>query len=57
MMLKSYKDLILGEVSGAQVRILTCLISFLAFPVISSVVLSVGRTTAIAMIANKYCFH
>jgi hypothetical protein len=56
-MLKSCKDLSLGEVPGAQVAVLTCLVSFLAFPVISSLVLPVARTIAIAMIASKYCFH
>jgi hypothetical protein len=57
LMLKSCKDLSLGEVPGAQVWVLTCLVSFSAFPVISSLVLPVGHTTVVAMIASKYCFH
>jgi hypothetical protein len=57
LMLKPCKDLSLGEVSGAQVWLLTYLISFPAFLVISSLVLPIGRTTIVAMIASKYCFH
>jgi hypothetical protein len=38
LILKSCKDLSLGEVPGAQVSVCTCLISFPAFPVISSLV-------------------
>jgi hypothetical protein len=57
LMLKSYKDLSLGEVPGAQVWVLTWLIFFSAFPVISSLILPVGCTTVIAMIASKYSFH
>jgi hypothetical protein len=53
-MLKSYKDLSLGEVPGAQVC--ACLVSFLAFPVISSLVLPVGRITTVVMTTSKYCF-
>jgi hypothetical protein len=41
LMLKSCKDLSLGEVQGAQVWVHTCLISFPSFPVISSLVLPV----------------
>jgi hypothetical protein len=41
LMLKSCKDLSLGEVLGAQVWVRTCLISFPAFPVISSLVLPI----------------
>jgi hypothetical protein len=37
-MLKSYKDLNLGEMPGAQVSILACLVPFPAFPVILSLV-------------------
>jgi hypothetical protein len=51
------KDLSSVELPGAQVWVLTCLVSFLDFLVISSLVLPIGRTTAIAMIASKYCFH
>jgi hypothetical protein len=42
LMLKSYKDLSLGEVLGGQVWVRTCLISFLAFPIISSDVLPIS---------------
>jgi hypothetical protein len=56
-MLKSCKDLSLGEVPGAQVWVLNCLVLFPAFPVILSHVLPVGHTTAVAVIASKYCFH
>jgi hypothetical protein len=52
-MLKSYKDLSFGEVPGAQVR--TCLISFLDFSVILSLVLPVGHVTTIVITASKYC--
>jgi hypothetical protein len=52
-MLKSCKDLSLGEVSGAHVRVLTCLISFPAFPVILSLVLPVGHITTVVMTASK----
>jgi hypothetical protein len=38
LMLKSYKDSSLGEVLGAQVWVLACLVSFSAFPVILSLV-------------------
>jgi hypothetical protein len=37
-MLKSCKDLSLGEISGAQVQVLACLILFLVFSVISPLV-------------------
>jgi hypothetical protein len=53
-MLKSYKDLRLGEVPGAQVC--ACLVSFPAFPVISSLVLPIGHITTVIMTASKYCF-
>jgi hypothetical protein len=56
-MLKSCKDLRLGEVPGTQVWVLTRLVSFLAFPVIWSLILPVGHITTVAMIASKYCFH
>jgi hypothetical protein len=54
LMLKSFKDLSLGEVLGAQVC--ACLVSLPAFPVISSLVLLIGRITTVVMTANKYCF-
>jgi hypothetical protein len=38
LMIKSCKDLSLGEVPGAQVWVLTCLMSFPVFPVILSLV-------------------
>jgi hypothetical protein len=38
LMHKSYKDLSLGEMSGAQVWVLACLVPFPAFPVIVSLV-------------------
>jgi hypothetical protein len=57
LMLKSYKDLSLGEVTGAQVWVLTCLVSFSVFLVISLFVLPVGHITTVAMIASKYCFY
>jgi hypothetical protein len=50
LMIKSCKDLSLGEVSGALVWVVTCLISFPAFPVISSLVLPVGRITTVVML-------
>jgi hypothetical protein len=56
-MLKSYKYVSLGEVPGAQVSVLTWLVSFLAFPVISSLVLPVGRITTVVMTTSKYFFH
>jgi hypothetical protein len=56
-MLKSCKDLCLGEVPGARVLVLTCLDSFPSFPVMSSFVLPIGRTTTTAMITSKYCFY
>jgi hypothetical protein len=55
--LKSCIDLSLGEVPGAQVWVLTYLISFLAFSVILSLVLPIGRITIVDLIASKYCFH
>jgi hypothetical protein len=57
LMLKSGQDLSLGEVPGAQVWVIACLISFPLFPVIPSIVLPVGHITTIAMVASKYCFH
>jgi hypothetical protein len=42
LMLKSCKDLSLGEVSGAQVWVRTCLVSFPAFQVMSWLVLPVS---------------
>jgi hypothetical protein len=57
LMLKSFKDLSLREVSGTQVWLLTRLVSFPAFSVILSLVLPIGHITTIAMIASKYCFH
>jgi hypothetical protein len=41
LMLKSCKDLSLGEVLGAQICVRTCLVSFLAFLVISSLFLPI----------------
>jgi hypothetical protein len=57
LMLKSCKDLSLGEVPAAYVWVLTCLVSFPAFLVTSSLVLPIGRITTVAMISYKYCFH
>jgi hypothetical protein len=53
-MLKSCKDLSLGEVLGAQVC--ACFISLLALLVISSLVLPIAHITTIVMTASKYCF-
>jgi hypothetical protein len=47
----------LGEVTGAHIWVLTCLVSFPAFLVISSLVLLVGHITTVVMTASKYCFH
>jgi hypothetical protein len=57
LMLKSCKDLSLGEVLSAHVWVLTCRVSFSGFPVISSLVLLVGCITTVVMTASKYCFH
>jgi hypothetical protein len=56
-MLKSCKDLSLGEVAGAHVMSPHLSYFVPSFPVISSFVLPVGRITTVAMIASKYCFH
>jgi hypothetical protein len=56
LMLKSYKDLCLGEVSGAQVWILAYLISFPFFSS-SLVTCLVSCTTAVIMSASLDCFH
>jgi hypothetical protein len=56
LMLKSCKDLGLGEVSGAQVWVPACLISFPAFLVILSLALLIGRITTIVMTTSKYWF-
>jgi hypothetical protein len=57
LMVESCKDLSLREVPDAHIWVLTCLVLFLAFPVISSLVLPIGHTTVVAMNASKYCFH
>jgi hypothetical protein len=57
MMLKSCRYLSLGEVPGAQVWVLTYLISFTAFPVILLLVLPIGCITTVDKTASKYCFH
>jgi hypothetical protein len=54
LMLNSCIDSSLGEVPGTQVC--TCFILFPAFPVISPLVLPVGRITTVVITASKYCF-